>query len=109
YFYTFIVALLIFLLGGAVGIYEGVRKFLNPEPMTHAWLNVGVIAVSFVLEGLSLSFGLKAARSSNSPVARRVLPKLNFLELIHYSKDPGIYEVLAEDSAAILGLLFALI
>lgn len=109
YFYTFIVAVLIFLLGGAVGIYEGVRKFSHPEPISHAWLNVGVIAVSFVLEGLSLSFGLKAARRSNSPVVRRILPTLNVLQLMHYSKDPGIYEVLAEDSAAILGLLFALI
>ena len=109
YFYTFIVALLIFLLGGAVGIYEGLRKVIHPEPISHAWLNVGVIAVSFVLEGLSLAFGLKAARRSTSPVVRRVLPTLNFLELIHFSKDPGIYEVLAEDSAAILGLLFALI
>lgn len=108
YFYTFIVALLIFMLGGAVGIYEGVRKFTHPEPITHAWLNVGVIAVSFVLEGLSLSFGLRAARRSNSPVVRRILPTLSFVELIHYSKDPGIYEVLAEDSAAILGLIFAL-
>ena len=109
YFYTFIVALLIFLLGGAVGIYEGIHKVIHPEPIGHAWLNVGVIAVSFVLEGLSLSFGLKAARRSPSPVVRRILPTLNFLELMHYSKDPGIYEVLAEDSAAILGLLFALV
>jgi cation diffusion facilitator family transporter len=109
YFYTFIVALLIFLLGGAVGIYEGVRKVIHPEPIGHAWLNVGVIAVSFVLEGLSLSFGLKAARRSTSPVIRRILPTLNVVELMHYSKDPGIYEVLAEDSAAILGLLFALV
>jgi cation diffusion facilitator family transporter len=109
YFYTFIVALLIFMLGGAVGIYEGVRKFAHPEPITHVWINVGVIALSFVLEGLSLSVGLRSARRSSSPVVRRVLARLNFVELIHYSKDPGIYEVLAEDSAAILGLLFALV
>jgi cation diffusion facilitator family transporter len=109
YFYTFLVALLIFVVGGAFGIYEGVHKLIHPEPASHAWLNVTVIAVSAVIEALSLMMGLKSARRSISPVVRRILPSLNFVELIHYSKDPGIYEVLAEDSAAILGLLFALL
>src|SRR4051812_37304318 len=105
YFWTFIVALVIFSLGGALGIYEGVQKLRHPEPLDHFWLNIGVIAAAAVIEGWSLMTGLRAARRINSPVVRRILPSLNFLELIHVSKDPGIYEVLAEDSAAILGLL----
>lgn len=107
YFWTFVVALLIFAIGGAVGIYEGVRKLTHPEPITHVWLNLGVLAVSAVIEGLSLRLGLKTARNSPSPILRRVVPKLNFIKLVHVSKDPGIYETLAEDSAAVLGLLFA--
>src|ERR1700761_3201419 len=55
YFWTFVVALLIFALGGAIGIYEGLHKFAHPARVTHAWLNLGVIAVSAVIEVLSLA------------------------------------------------------
>jgi cation diffusion facilitator family transporter len=107
YFWTFIVALMIFAVGGAVGIYEGLDKLAHPKPMDHVWLNLGVIAISALLEGLSLVTGLRASRRTRSQVVRKVLPSLNFLEVMHYSKDPGIYEVLAEDAAAILGLVLA--
>src|ERR1700761_6809924 len=55
YFWTFVVALLIFAIGGALGIYEGLHKFAHPARVTHAWLNLGVIAVSAVIEVLSLA------------------------------------------------------
>jgi cation diffusion facilitator family transporter len=107
YFWTFVVALLIFAIGGALGIYEGLRKFAHPAPVTHAWLNLAVIAVSAVIETVSLAVSLRAARQSQSPIVRRVVPKLNILKLMHLSKDPSIYEVVAENAAAVLGLLFA--
>jgi cation diffusion facilitator family transporter len=107
YFWTFVVALLIFAIGGALGIYEGVSKLAHPARVTHAWMNLGVIAVSAVLELGSLFLSLKAARDSQSPIVRRVVPKLNILRLMHLSKDPSIYEVVAENCAAVLGLLFA--
>lgn len=107
YFWTFVVALLIFAIGGALGVYEGLHKFAHPARVTHAWLNLGVIAVSAVIELLSLFLSLKAARESQSPIVRRVVPKLNILKLMHLSKDPGIYEVVAENCAAVLGLVFA--
>ena len=107
YFWTFVVALLIFAIGGAIGIYQGLHKFAHPARVTHAWLNLGVIAVSAVIEFASLFVSLKAARQSQSPLLRRIVPTLNVLELMHQSKDPGIYETLAENAAALLGLVFA--
>jgi divalent metal cation (Fe/Co/Zn/Cd) transporter len=70
-------------------------------------MNLAVIAGSAVIEALSLGLSLKVARDSQSPLVRRVVPKLNFFNLMHQSKDPAIYEVLAENAAAVLGLLFA--
>ncbi|HTK35585.1 MAG TPA: cation diffusion facilitator family transporter [Caulobacteraceae bacterium] len=107
YFWTFVVALMIFAIGGALGIYEGLHKFAHPARVTHVWLNLGVIAVSAVIETLSLYVSLKAARDSRSPVLRRIVPSLNVWDLMRQSKDPSIYETLAENAAAVLGLVFA--
>jgi cation diffusion facilitator family transporter len=108
YFWTFIVALLIFAIGGALGIYEGIRELRHPTPVTHLGLTVTVLLVSGVLEGVSLVVSLVAARKAKSPLARKIVSKASLLHLMRYSKDPAIYEVLAENAAAILGLVFAL-
>jgi cation diffusion facilitator family transporter len=107
YFWTFVVALMIFAIGGALGLYEGLHKLAHPARVTHAWMNLAVILASAVIELGSLFLSLKAARDSQSPIVRRVVPKLNLLRLMHLSKDPSIYEVVAENSAAVMGLLFA--
>ena len=107
YFWTFIVALLIFAMGGALGIWEGLQKLKHPAPVSHVWLNLAVIAVSGVIEAASLWVSLSAARKTASPLLRRIVPTLSFIQLMHTSKDPGIYEALAENSAAVLGLVFA--
>jgi cation diffusion facilitator family transporter len=107
YFWTFVVALMIFAIGGALGVYEGLHKFAHPAPVTHPWMNLGVIAVSAMIEVASLGLSLKVARDSQSPIVRRAVPRLNILRLMHLSKDPGIYEVVAENAAAVLGLAFA--
>jgi cation diffusion facilitator family transporter len=108
YFWTFIVAILLFAIGGALGCYEGLRKLLRPEPVTHLGLSVGVILLSGVLEAASLVVSLKAARRTRSPIARKMLSRISFLQMMRFSKDPAIYEVLAENAAAVLGLVFAL-
>lgn len=107
YFWTFVVAILIFSIGGAIGVYEGLRKFAHPAPVTHLGMNLGVIAASAVIELGSLWLSLKAAHDSQSPIVRRVVPRLNLLRLMHLSKDPSIYETVAENAAAVLGLVFA--
>src|SRR4051794_30896404 len=57
YFWSFIVALLVFLLGGGLSIYEGVRHILNPAPLVSPWIGLGVLAFAAVFEGASLRVG----------------------------------------------------
>jgi cation diffusion facilitator family transporter len=109
YFWTFIVALLIFAIGGALGVYEGIQKLSDPKPPTHLVMTVVVLLISGVLEAISLGVSLMAARKAKSPLTRKVASKASLLHLMRYSKDPAIYEVLAENAAALLGLVFALI
>jgi len=106
YFWTFVVSLLIFALGGAVAIYQGVLKFMHPTPIDHAGFSMGVIALSAAFEIASLTVSMRAADKTRSAIARR-LPKLSLLRTIHISKDPGVFEVYAEGGASIIGLAFA--
>jgi cation diffusion facilitator family transporter len=99
YFWTVIVAVLIFGVGGVTAITEGVHKVLHPEPVTDAWLNYAILGISLVLEGWSWSVAFKAlAADSQAGVWR----------LIRDSKDPVVFAVLFEDSAALAGLTLAL-
>lgn len=101
YFWSFVVALLIFAIGGAYAIYEGVEKVLHPAPIESAWVSFLVIAISVVVEGLS--FG----------VARRELQArfagVPLWTAMRRSKDPSTFAVLVEDGAALGGLLIALL
>ncbi|HXU99113.1 MAG TPA: cation diffusion facilitator family transporter [Caulobacteraceae bacterium] len=107
YFWTFVVSLLIFALGGAVAIYQGVLKFLHPTPVDHAPFAMAVIAVSAVFEIGSLMVSRRAAEKTRSAIARRSFPRLSLVRAIHISKDPGVFEVIAEGVAAIIGLVMA--
>jgi cation diffusion facilitator family transporter len=104
YFWTFVVSLLIFALGGAVAIYQGVLKLLHPAPIEHAGLNMGVIAISTVFEVISLGISMKASEKARSAIGRRARSKLSIMQAIHISKDPGVFEVYAEGAAAVVGL-----
>jgi cation diffusion facilitator family transporter len=106
YFWTFVVALLIFALGGTLALYEGVQKLLHPAPIQHAGFSVAVIALSAVFEVASLVISMRAAESTRSAIARRS-PKPSLLRAIHVSKDPGVFEVFAEGAASIVGLAVA--
>lgn len=99
YFWAFVVALMIFALGGALSIYEGVLKVIEPRPITRAWINFVVIGLSAVFEGASLSVAMREFSS-----VRHGAPL--FLS-IRRSKDPNIFAVLLEDGAALIGLTFA--
>jgi cation diffusion facilitator family transporter len=99
YFWAFVVALLIFALGGAFSIYEGVLKIIRPEPIEKAWINFLVIGLAVLFEGGSF---LVAWREF------RVLTKgTPFLRAIRRSKDPSVFAVLLEDGAALAGLAIA--
>lgn len=99
YFWAFVVALLIFALGGAFSIYEGWRKILQPEPIDRAWINFLVIGLAAVFEGASFLVAWKEFK-----IARGDTP---FLTALKRSKDPSVFAVLLEDGAALLGLVIA--
>lgn len=100
YFWTFVVALMIFALGGVVSIYEGAGKIAAPEPVQRVWVNLLVLAAAFLFEGGSLLVAWREFRRSQ--------PDVPFWRAIRGSKDPGIFAVLLEDSTALAGLVVAL-
>jgi cation diffusion facilitator family transporter len=99
YFWAFVVALLIFALGGAFSIYEGILKIRQPEPIGRAWINFLVIGLAVLFEGGSFLVAWKEFK-----VIRRGTP---FFRAIRSSKDPSVFAVLLEDGAALAGLAIA--
>jgi cation diffusion facilitator family transporter len=101
YFWSFVVALMVFVLGGMLSIYEGVRHILDPSPLVSPWISLGVLAVSAVFEGVSFRTGY---REYKTVVRGRPVRLWAF---IRASKDPGLVSVLLEDSAALIGIALA--
>lgn len=101
YFWSFVVALLIFALGGAFSIYEGVLRLRNPEPIDRPWINFLVLGSAILFEGGSFLVAFREHRRRNPGRAR-------FLSSIRASKDPSLFAVLLEDAGALLGLVIAL-
>lgn len=99
YFWSFIVALLVFALGAGVSFYEGIRHIIEPEPIQNPGWNYAVLGASFVFEGVSWVIALREFRSQKG--------KLGYFEAIRRSKDPTTFTVLLEDSAALVGLAIA--
>jgi cation diffusion facilitator family transporter len=99
YFWSLIVAVLIFGLGGGVSFYEGIQHIRKPEPMRDPTWNYVVLALAFVFEGTSFLIALRQFRAQ-----ARGVP---FWRALGQSKDPTTYTVLAEDSAALIGLAVA--
>lgn len=99
YFWSFIVAILIFSLGGGISIYEGIKHLSQPEPISNPLINYIVLGLAIVFEGAAWIFALKEFSA--------VKGKWGYIEAIQRAKDPSIFVVLFEDTAAILGLLVA--
>jgi cation diffusion facilitator family transporter len=99
YFWSFVVALMIFALGGAVSVYQGVHKILRPEPIDRAWINFAVIGLSALFEGGSFVVAWREFKTLRGEVP--------FFRALKGSKDPSIFAVLLEDGAALLGLCLA--
>jgi cation diffusion facilitator family transporter len=100
FFWGLIVAVALFGIGGGMSFYEGVTHLRHPHPVGRGPWTYVVLGVSFVCEGTSLTVAVREFRRE-----RRGRP---FWEALRASKDPSIYTTLAEDSAAIAGLLVAL-
>jgi cation diffusion facilitator family transporter len=108
YFWTFVVGLLILVAGGLGSIYEGILKLRHPEPLTHVTLSIVVLALCMLFEIASLAVSMRQSDNNRSPLFnRRHQGRVSIAQAIHFSPDPGIFEVLAEGVASIIGLLLA--
>ena len=101
YFWSFVVAILIFAVGAGVSIYEGIHKITNPKPMEDVFINYTVLGLAFIFEGGAWWLAFAEFRKTKG--------MRGFLEAIQHSKDPTVFTVLFEDSAAMLGLVAAAI
>lgn len=99
YFWSLIVAVLIFGLGGGVSFYQGIQHIRQPAPLEDPKWNYVVLAAAAVFEGASFAVSLRQFLQQ-----RHGAP---FWEALHRSKDPSNYTVVAEDAAALVGLSIA--
>ncbi|MGD0065416.1 MAG: cation diffusion facilitator family transporter [Streptosporangiaceae bacterium] len=99
YFYGFVVSVMLFTVGAAFSVYDGIHKMLNPEPVHSPLIDFGVLALSAVLEGFSLRTGIREAN--------KVRGGRNWGAFIRRTKAPELPVVLLEDMAALIGLTFA--
>jgi cation diffusion facilitator family transporter len=99
YFWSFVVAVLIFALGAGVSAYEGVMHILAPEEIENPTTNYIVLGLSAIFEGVSWTVALREFNRQKGA--------LGYLEAIRKSKDPTTFTVLIEDSVALLGLIAA--
>jgi cation diffusion facilitator family transporter len=101
YFWSLIVAVSIFGIGGGMSIYEGINHIRHPITLHDPTLNSVVLALAVVFESLSFSVAWRAFRGTRG--TRRTL------SAIHHGKDPSLFTVLFEDTAALLGLSVAFV
>ncbi|MDB9311765.1 cation diffusion facilitator family transporter [Spirulina sp. CS-785/01] len=98
YFWSLIVAVLIFALGGGVSIYEGVRSLQHPEPSHDFIVSYVVLGVAAIFEGVALFVSIREFNKSREET------ELGFWQAILRSKDPSSFIVIFEDAAALIGL-----
>ena len=101
YFWSFVVALLLFSMGGLFSIYEGWHKLHEPEPLNQAWVALTVLGIAIVLETLSLLGCLKEIHK-----IRRGRP---FCDWLKHTRNAELVVVLGEDIAAEIGLVLAFV
>jgi cation diffusion facilitator family transporter len=99
YFWSFVVALLIFALGAGVSAYQGIHRLVEPQGIERPVVIYAVLAASLVFEGGSWIVGTRAFRQTKR--------HLGWWDAFRQSKDPPAFIVVFEDSAAVLGLLVA--
>jgi cation diffusion facilitator family transporter len=100
YFWSFMVALLLFTGGGVFSIYEGIHKILEPEPVEKVWVGLSILAFSLALEGASTLSNIRELnkRRGDTP----------FFRYLRDTKDSDLIVVFGENAAASVGLLFAI-
>lgn len=99
YFWTLVVGVLIFAVGGGISTYEGILHIIHPVMPENLVWSYAVLGLAVVFEGTSWLFGWKAFSAERG--------RRGVFQAIHETKDPTSFTVLLEDSAALLGLVFA--
>ena len=100
YFWSFIVAILLFSMGGLFSIYEGYHKLTHPEPLSQIWIALVVLVLAIMLEGASLFGALREIK--------KVRAGRPFFEWFRHTRNSELVVVLGEDIGAQLGLVLAL-
>ena len=99
YFWSFVVALLVFALGAGISIYEGVRHVQDPTPISDPLVSYVVLGLAFLFEGVSWMISLRQFNAAKGG--------FSYYEAFRKSKDPASFIVLLEDTAAMTGILIA--
>ncbi|MCU1346501.1 MAG: cation diffusion facilitator family transporter [Acidimicrobiia bacterium] len=100
YFFAFVLALVLFTLGGAFAIYEGIEKLIHPHELDSVWIAIGLLSAAVVMESLSFRTAIREA----NPMRGRN----NWWQFIRQTRSPELPVVLLEDFAALIGLAVAL-
>jgi cation diffusion facilitator family transporter len=101
FFWSFVVAILIFALGGGIAIYEGIRHIIHPRELLNVQWNYVVLILAMIFEGAALRVALREFK-----VSRRNRP---FFTALKQSKDSATIAIVVEDTAALVGLVIALL
>jgi cation diffusion facilitator family transporter len=101
YFWSFAVAILIFAVGSGVSLYEGIIHTLHPKPIGNPLVNYIVLGLALIFEGMAWFFALNEFNKAKG--------KWGYIEAVQRGKDPTMFVVLFEDSAAMLGIIVAFV
>ncbi|MEZ5158049.1 MAG: cation diffusion facilitator family transporter [Candidatus Nanopelagicales bacterium] len=101
YVYAFVVAIILFLVGGLFSLYEGFHKFTHPEELRDVQIAVAVLLIAIVLEGFSFRTAMREANKSRGG--------RSLLRFVRDARQPELPVVLLEDTGALIGLVFALV
>lgn len=101
YFWSFMVAMLLFLGGGAYSIYEGVHKLRHPTPLESPYIAIAILGFALLVEGWAMAGAYKAVKARKGD--------RSLLRYLRETKDSDLVVIFGEDGAAVLGLTFALI
>ena len=101
YFWSFAVAILIFAVGSGVSLYEGIIHTLHPKPIGNPLVNYIVLGLALIFEGMAWFFALNEFNKAKG--------KWGYIEAVQRGKDPIMFVVLFEDSAAMLGIIVAFV
>jgi cation diffusion facilitator family transporter len=101
YFWSFIVAIMIFAVGAGISIYEGIHSLMDPHPVESPFINYIVLGLAMIFEAFAWYFAWKEFR--------KVKGERGYYEAVRKEKNPTTFVVLFEDTAAMLGLIVAFV